>query len=56
MLQLKGRFRKLPLDNRRGIAESVNLLSKTEFLSLFPQTSLFVERIAGLPKSYTAYW
>jgi hypothetical protein len=56
MLQLKGRFRKLPLDNRRGIAESVNLLSKTEFVSLFPQTTLFVERIAGLPKSYTAYW
>lgn len=56
MLRLKGRLRNLPLDNRRGIAESVNLLSKKEFLFMFPNTSLFVERIALLPKSYTAFW
>lgn len=56
MLRFKGRLRNLPYDNRRSIAESVNLLSKNEFLSLFPDTSLFVERIALLPKSYTAFW
>lgn len=56
MLRLKVRLRELPLNDRRSIAESVNLLSKKEFLFLFPNTSLFVERIALLPKSYTAYW
>jgi hypothetical protein len=56
MLSLKKRLRGLSLDTRRGIAESVNLLSKSEFLLLFPKTSLFIERIAMMPKSYTAFW
>jgi len=56
MLKLGKRFRSLPLAERRGLAERINLLSREEFESLFPGTSLFVERIAMLPKSYTAFW
>ena len=36
--------------------ESVSLLSQREFTSLFPQTSLFVERLALLPKSCAVWW
>lgn len=56
LLRLRKRLRNHSLDARRAIAESVNLLSKSEFLLLFPKTTLFVERIALLPKSYTAFW
>ncbi|HEY8003875.1 MAG TPA: class I SAM-dependent methyltransferase [Phenylobacterium sp.] len=56
LLRMRGRFRKSSIADRREIVESVSLLSQREFTSLFPQTSLFVERLALLPKSYTVWW
>lgn len=43
------------LDIRRRRVERINLVSKKEFHTLFPNAKLYVERII-LPKSYAAYW
>jgi hypothetical protein len=56
LLRTRSRFRKSSIADLREIVESVSLLSRREFTSLFPQTSLFVERLALLPKSYTVWW
>lgn len=38
-----------------GIANEIKLLSKTEFANLFPQATIFEERMMGLTKSFIAY-
>jgi hypothetical protein len=56
LLRLNPRFRGSSTAQRRTIVESVSLLSRREFTSLFSDASLFVERVALLPKSYTVWW
>jgi len=56
LLSAIGRFRECSIAERRGLVEEINLLTKREFISLFPGTSLFVERLGWMPKSYTAWW
>ncbi|CAN2533302.1 hypothetical+protein [Methylocapsa aurea] len=56
LLSLIGRFRGCSIVERRNLVEEINLLTKQEFASLFPGASLFVERLAWMPKSYTAWW
>ena len=56
LLKLRPRFRHTSLDKRREIVESVSLLSRRELVDLFPNTSVWTERFALLPKSYTLFW
>ncbi|MEJ6486384.1 methyltransferase domain-containing protein [Nostoc punctiforme UO1] len=39
----------------RKIATSIKLLSKREFLNLFPESQLYEEKFFGLTKSFTVY-
>lgn len=39
----------------REIVEEIRLLSKREFISLFPNASIFQERVFGMTKSFVAY-
>ncbi len=39
----------------RGIVESIRLLSKKEFKTLFPNAPIFEEKALGLTKSFVAY-
>ena len=48
-------YRKADLSVRRLHIERINLLSKHEFRTLFPECDLYVERIV-LAKSYVARW
>jgi hypothetical protein len=48
-------YRKADLSTRRWHAERINLLSKREFLALFPECDVYSERII-LTKSYVARW
>ena len=48
-------YRKLDLHRRREQVEAINLLSKREVRTLFPERTIYVERLI-LAKSYTARW
>jgi 2-polyprenyl-3-methyl-5-hydroxy-6-metoxy-1,4-benzoquinol methylase len=37
------------------IVEGIRLLSKREFVSLFPKASIYKEKVFGMTKSYVAY-
>jgi hypothetical protein len=51
-----GWFDKTPdLQKARGIVASIRLLSKREFLSLFPHANLYEEKVFGATKSFVAY-
>ena len=39
----------------REIVESIRLLGKSEFVSMFPNTSLYEEKILGVTKSFVVY-
>lgn len=39
----------------REIVEEIRLLSKREFISLFPNASIFQEKVFGMTKSFVAY-
>ncbi len=55
-LSFERRLRRLPMVNRRRAIDDVNLLSHHEFCTLFPTCEVYIERVALLPKSYTARW
>lgn len=55
-LKLRSRFRHTSINKRREIVESVSLLSRAELIQLFPETRIWTERFAMLPKSYTMFW
>lgn len=48
--------RQLPMAVRRQELDCVNLLSHREMKDLFPGKDIYIERLALLPKSYTANW
>lgn len=48
-------YRKIPLREKRGHIDYVNLVSYREFKELFPDCEIMVERLL-LAKSYTARW
>jgi ubiquinone/menaquinone biosynthesis C-methylase UbiE len=51
-----GWFRKVPnIQTARQIVESIRLLDKRKFVSLFPDAVLYEERILGMTKSFVAY-
>jgi hypothetical protein len=39
----------------REIVETIRLLDKREFLSLFPNAQIYEEKIFGMTKSFVAY-
>lgn len=47
--------RKASRSEKRGLVDSINLLSRREFEVLFPEADIFVERLV-FNKSYTARW
>ncbi len=49
-------FRSLPLEGRRVWVDRTNLLTRAELQALFPSSELYIERFAGLAKSYSAHW
>jgi hypothetical protein len=55
-LSVEPHIRSLSLERRRGNVDGTNLLSRPEFQALFPDCELYIERVAGLAKSYTARW
>ena len=55
-LSLRRRFRRMSLESRRLAVESINLLSRREVTTLFPDSELYVERWMLIAKSYTAWW
>ena len=51
-----GWFAKTPdAAKAREIVESIRLLSKREFVALFPKASIYEEKVFGLTKSFVAY-
>lgn len=56
LLRLSPHYRTQTPAQRRGHVDRINLLSKSEMETLFPGADFFVERLGGLPKSYTAMW
>jgi hypothetical protein len=40
---------------RKKIVESIRLLDKDEFVTLFPHASIYEEKVFGLTKSFVAY-
>ncbi|HEY3475584.1 MAG TPA: class I SAM-dependent methyltransferase [Anaerolineales bacterium] len=51
-----GWFRKTPdVHAAREIVESIRLLSRGEFLRLFPGANLYEEKVLGMTKSFVAY-
>ena len=51
-----GWFEKTPdLEKAAEIVNSIRLLSRQEFLSLFPRASLYEEKAFGMTKSFVAY-
>jgi hypothetical protein len=51
-----GWFAKEPdVQKARKIVESVRLLNKHEFVAMFPDASIYEEKIFGLTKSFVAY-
>lgn len=51
-----GWFEKTPDANKaREIVESIRLLSREEFVALFPQASIYEEKVFGITKSFIAY-
>jgi methyltransferase family protein len=51
-----GWFEKMPdLQKATEIVKSIRLLSRQEFLSLFPHASLYQEKVFGMTKSFIAY-
>lgn len=55
MLSLSGAYRKCDLAERRMHVDRINLLSKPEVETLFPDTDLYTERLI-LAKSYCVRW
>lgn len=55
-LSFEKRIRKLPMAVRRQALDGVNLISRREMNALFAGRDIYVERVALLPKSYTARW
>lgn len=55
-LSFEKRLRRLPMAVRRRALDGVNLVSWREMKALFPDRDLYIERVALLPKSYTARW
>ena len=55
-LGLVGPYRGQSLAARRAHVDRINLLSHGEVRDLFPRADIWIERIAGLPKSYVAVW
>ena len=55
-LSLRRRFRRMSLESRRLAVESINLLSRREVTTLFPDSELYLERWMLIAKSYTARW
>jgi hypothetical protein len=53
---LARRFRRMGLARRRKAVETVNLLTRREVETLFPDSEIYTERFALLAKSYTARW
>lgn len=49
------RYRKADLAERRRHVERINLLTRRELEALFPDCSVYVERII-FPKSYSVHW
>ena len=39
----------------RKLASSTQLLSKQKFVELFPKANFYVEKVAGLSKSFIVY-
>ena len=57
MLRLSPVMRRgVTLSERRHHADRINLLSRAEIETLFPDAVLTVERVALLPKSYVVCW
>ncbi len=57
IIRLRKRFRVMDLDEIRTQVEGINILTRAEFVHLFPNTTLRVERLFRLvPKSYTVTW
>jgi hypothetical protein len=54
-LSFERRVRRTELANRRRRVDGINLLSKREVRTLFPDRLLYVERVI-LAKSYVAHW
>jgi len=51
-----GWFEKIPDANKaREIVESIRLLTKEEFVTLFPQANIYEEKVFGVTKSFLAY-
>ena len=50
-----GWYPKMPHEEARELAANTQLLSKQKFLALFPQASLYEEKVAGLTKSFITY-
>ncbi len=43
-------------EGRRRHVDNINLLTYADYRELFPDASIYVERLMMLPKSYTARW
>jgi len=51
-----GWYKRIPdIDAARAEVDSVRLLTRAEFVALFPGASIYVERMGGLAKSFVAY-
>jgi hypothetical protein len=55
LLRLSKDYGRMSVKDRRFHVDRINLLSRGEFKSLFPDCTLFVEHVI-FPKSYTARW
>lgn len=55
LLWMSKRYRNLDVAARRYHIDRINLLSKTEFQTLFPESDIYVERLL-IAKSYVARW
>lgn len=56
LLRLSPVYGRLSIDEKRFHVDRINLLSSREVGALFPDCGIYVERVLGLPKSYTAIW
>lgn len=56
LLSFSRKYGALSLDEKRFHIDRINLLSHEEVMHLFPGKQIYIERVALLPKSYTAIW
>lgn len=56
LLSLSRAYRAMGTAERRYHIDRINLLSRAEVATLFPDCEIWTERLLGLPKSFVARW